>query len=325
MTAIRPDELQSAAPLIGPAGVSTPAALLSGGPKFDLTAPSWKFIREKPVRDSTVMQSFAFDDNNGLLYVAQVMQKDRQLTGESAPVSGTTRAAHGDVCISRVSYAGQLLSWMYLRGFGHPVAIGVEPIGSSAYLWLATASVPRASDGVGYGTRVGRVRFVPGGVVSYPSSAIQVHQPIQGATEVSVSLDVVNRTLLVRCLLSGAYRYNLYGLDAFTANDYQPLYRRTETGISDVFQGHAHFFDQVYRLEGRSGGVTVAPTHISRFDLPAGKTVQRVLTEAARTLTFREPEGLAVQRKPLRLHMGFADGPSGARNISLYYKDQLGY
>src|SRR3954468_2865708 len=248
------------------------------------------FLREKRIREATVMQSFAFDDSNGVLYVAQVVQAGRQLTGESAPRSGTQRAAHGDLAVSRVSYAGQLLSWMYLRGFGHGVAIGVESVGHDSYLWLETASATRAVDGVGYGTRVGRVRFVPGGVISYPSTAIEVHQPVQGATEVSVSVDALNRTVFVRCRVGGVYRYNLYGLDAFRARNYRPLYSAVETGISDVFQGHAHYFDQVYRLEGRTGGVTAAPTHVSRFDLPTGRTVQRSVTQAARTLTFREPE-----------------------------------
>ena len=292
--------------------------------RFDLDVPSWLFLREKAIRESTVMQSLAFDDSNGVLYVAQVMQAGRQLTGESAPVSGTRRAEHGDLAISRLSYAGQLLSWMYLRGFGHGVAIGVESVGPDSYLWVETASVPRAVDGVGYGTRVGRVRFVPGGVVSYPSTAIEVHQPVSGATEVSVSLDALNRTLLVRCLAGGAYRYNVYGLDAFRARNYQPLHSAVETGISDVFQGHAHFFDQVYRLEGRSGGVTAAPTHVSCFDLPTGTMVQRSVTEAGRTLTFREPEGMAIQGGPPRLHFGFANGPAGARNVSVYYKGLYG-
>jgi hypothetical protein len=292
--------------------------------RFDLGDPSWEFLRERGVRDATVMQSFAFDDSNGVLYVAQVMQAGRQLAGESAPVSGTRRAVNGDVCISRVSYAGQLLSWMYLRRFGHPIAIGVESVGPDSYLWLGTASAPRASDGVGYGTRVGRVRYVPGAVVSYPSAAVEVHQPVQGATEVSVSLDALNRTLLVRCFAGGPPRYLLYRLDAFRAGTYHPLYDVVETGITDVFQGHAHFFEQVYRLEGRSGGVDVAPTHVSCVDLSTGKVVQRALTEAARSLTFREPEGLAVQGGPPRLHLGFADGPGGPRHVALYYKGLYG-
>jgi hypothetical protein len=210
---------------------------------------------------------------------------------------------------------------MYLRGFGHSVAIGVEPAGTSAYLWLGTASVPNTS-GVGYGTRVGRVKFTPGAVITYPSTAIEVHQPIQGASGMSVSLDTLNRTLLLRCYVSGVAQYNLYNLDAFRARTYQALYSRLETGVSDTFQGHSHYYDQVYRLEGRSGGVTAAPTHISRFDLPSGAMTQRSETKAAATLKFREPQGLAVQRKPLRLHMGFADGVVGARNLSLYYKDR---
>lgn len=292
--------------------------------RFDLDVPSWEFLREKRIREATVMQSLAFDDSNGVLYVAQVMEGGRQLAGESGPVSGPRRAAHGDLAVSRVGYAGQLLSSMYLRGFGHGVAIGVEPVGRDSFLWVETASARRASDGVGYGTRVGRVRFVPNGVVSHPSTAVEVHQPVQGATEVSVSLDVLNRTLLVRCRLGGAYRYNLYGLDAFRARSYQPKYSAAEKGIGDVFQGHAHFFEQVYRLEGRNGGADAAPTHVSCFDLPTATVLQRSVTEAGRSLTFREPEGMAVQGGPPRLQFGFADGPPGDRTISVYYKGLYG-
>jgi hypothetical protein len=295
---------------------------LSGGGVFDLTAPSSVFLRERRARDVTVLQSIAFDDAKGVLFVAQVMQKNRQLTGESAPVSGTRRSAHGDVTVSRFNYSGRLLSWMYLRGFGHPVGIGVEPVGSSSYLWLGGRAVPRSTDGKGYPTRVARVRFAPGAVVDYGSSAVTRYRPVDGATEISVSLDMLNRTLLLRYLLNGAYRYRLYRLDAFKDRDYRPLISRTETGISDLFQGHAHLHGQVYRLEGRSGGVSAAPTHVSRFDLPSGRTTQRTVTQAARTLTFREPEGMAVQLRPLRLHMGFADGVTGARNLSIYYKDR---
>ena len=287
--------------------------------RFDLDVPSWEFLRERRVREQTVMQSFAFDDSNGVVYIAQLMQPRRQLTGESAPVTWARRAAQGDLAISRVDYTGRLLSSMYLRGFGHGVAIGVEAVGPDSYLWVETASVRRESDGFGYGTRVGRVRFVPDGVVTYPSSEVEVHQPVQAATEVSVSLDALNRTLLVRCLVGGSYGYSLYGLDAFRAGTYKALYDVVETGITDVFQGHAHFFDKVYRLEGRSGGVTTAPTYVSCFDLRTGKVLQRSLTEAARSLTFREPEGLAVQGGAPRLHIGFADGPVGDRTVSLHY------
>jgi hypothetical protein len=308
-------------------GRQAPAAPLRGGARFDLAAPSSMFLDQKRIRDATVMQCFAFDDRNSVLYVAQVMQGGRQLTGEWAPVSATDRAAFGDVCISRVGYDGVLLSSMYLRGFGQPVAIGVEPVGSASYLWLGTASDLILLDNKGFPTRVGRVQFVPGGVVDYPSTQVEVHDPVPDATQVSVSFDALNRTLLVRyvAVAGGPFQYDLYALDAFRARNYRPLYRRTETGISHRYQGHAHYFDQVYRLEGRSGGVTAAPTYVSSFDLPTGRTVQRTRNDAAPTLTFREPEGIAVQRTtPPRLHTGFADGPAGARNISLYSTDHYG-
>src|SRR3954447_8083173 len=307
-----------------PRGRPAAAVPSDGSGRFDLAAPSSMFLDQKRIRDATVMQCFAFDDRNSVLYVAQVMQGGRQLTGETAPLSASDRAAHGDVCISRVSYAGVLLSSMYLRGFGQPVAIGVEPVGSASYLWMGTASSPILLDNKGFPTRVGRVQFVPGGVVDYPSAKVEVHNPVADATQVSASFDALNRTLLVRYVAvpGGAFHYALYAVDAFRAHNYRPLYRRTETGISDKYQGHAHYFDQVYRLEGRSGGVTAAPTYVSSFDLPTGRMVQRSRIDAAPALTFREPEGLAVQHTtPSRLHMGFADGAAGARNISLYYKD----
>jgi hypothetical protein len=283
--------------------------------------PSTAFLREKRTRDATVMQTFAFDDTNKAVYVAQVVQGGRQLTGESAPVSGSQRLANGDVSVSCLDYSGQLRSWMYLRGWGHPVALGVEPVGSAVYLWFGTDSVTNSS-GVGYGRRVGRVLFAPGTVVDYPSTAIEVHNPVPGSQGVSVSLDTLNRTLLMRAYVNGSARYYLYGLDAFRAHNYSPVYNRAEKGIADVFQGQTHYFDQVYRVEGRSGGVTAAPTYLSRFDLPSGKMTQRSLSTAASDLTFREPQGVSVQRSPLRLHMGIADGQVGARNISLYYQDR---
>ena len=310
------------ATLAGVLGTSAPA--MAATPLFDLNAAAQNLLYKKRTRDSTVMQSHAFDDSKGVLYVAQVMQPGRQLPGESAPVSGSQRAANGDICVSRLSYSGQLLTWMYLRGFGHPTAMGVESAGGYSYLWLGTASVDNGS-GAGYGTRVGRVRFVPGGVVTYPSSAIEAHTPVSGARGVTVSFDRQNRTLLVRYHLSdNLARYRQYRLDSFRARNYDYLHSRVETGISDVFQGHTHFYDQVYRLEGRAGGVTSAPTHLSRFNLSTGVMAQRVVTKAGSSLTYREPEGLSVRLGPPRLHIGFADGAIGARNISLYYKGLAG-
>ena len=308
------------ATLLGMAGIPTSDAAVASGTTFDLNAPAQNLFYKRRARDATVMQGHAFDDSKGVLYVAQLMESGRQLPGESAPVSGSQRAENGDICVSRLSYGGSLLSWMYLRGFGHPTAMGVESAGGYSYLWLGTASVPNGSGG-GYGTRVGRVRFVPGGVVTYGSSAIEVHTPVSGARGVTVSFDRQNRTLLVRYHLSDNLpRYRQYRLDSFRARNYDYLHSRVETGISDTFQGHTHFYDQVYRLEGRAGGVTTAPTHLSRFNLSTGTMAQRVVTKAGSSLTFREPEGLSVRLGPPRLHMGFADGTIGARNFSLYYK-----
>lgn len=62
---------------------------------------------------------------------------------------------------------------------------------------------------------------------------------------------------------------------------------------------------------------------MSSIDVTTGELKERKRTEAAYSLDFREPEGLAVQlTSPPRLHMGFASGTKGARKFSLYYKAQ---
>jgi hypothetical protein len=271
------------------------------------------------------MQSFAFDDVNSAIYVAQVVQGGRQLPGESAPVSGAARVANGDICVSRVGYDGVLQGWMYLRRYGHPITFGVEPAGAgnAPYLWLGSASALKNSDNTGYPTRVGRVPFQNGAVVDYPNTKTEVFYPIKGATEISVSVDAQNRTVLVRSRVRGAAQYDLYDLASFRARSFRPLYSRPEPGITGVFQGHAHYFDQVYRVEGASGGATTSPTSVSSVDLPSGRW-NRVPTDAGSDLTFREPEGVAVQLTPLRLHTGFADGAVGARNFSLFFSTGYG-
>lgn len=288
-------------------------ALAAGPARFDLDVPAHRWLYKRTVREVTVMQSLAFDDANGWLYVAQLIGGGRRLPGETAPVSGGARAAAGDLCVSRLGYDGRLLAWMYLRRFGHGVAFGAEPAGRETFLWV------ECNPTGGYGTAVARVRFIPSGLVTWPSAALEAHTPVPGSTENTVSLDALHRTLLVRHRLGGQYRYRLYGVDAFRGGDYTPLAETAEAGIADVFQGHAHAGTDVYRIEGRSGGHIQSPTFLSCQDLETGEVVQRSRTNAASSLAFREPQGLAVQY-PGRLHLGLADGPAGARTVSVYYK-----
>ncbi|KAK0744600.1 hypothetical protein B0T21DRAFT_407686 [Apiosordaria backusii] len=46
-------------------------ATVPNSPRFDLTKPSYDLSRHKTFHDSTVQQSFAFDNTNRRLFVAQ--------------------------------------------------------------------------------------------------------------------------------------------------------------------------------------------------------------------------------------------------------------
>lgn len=286
--------------------------------RVDLAAPAQRLFYRRRLHDVTVAQGLAFDCTNGHLFATQVIGGGRKLPGEAVPRSGAQRAAAGDLAVTRLDYTGRITGWMLLRRFGHGVAFGAEPAGPDTYLWIECDPKP-GPGGAGYGTRIARVRFVSNGLTSWPSAAIETHTPVPGAVECTVSLDWRHRTLLLRYRLDGGVRYRLYDVDRFRAGDYTPLAQSAEQGIADVFQGHAHTGELVYRLEGRSGGAEVSPTYLSCQNMATGQVVQRARTNAGDSLTFREPEGIAVQCGT-RLVLGFADGEAGGRDLSAYWK-----
>jgi hypothetical protein len=117
----------AAAALVG--GFAEPAnADVPGSAHFDLTQPSYDLFRDAGLFQQTVMQSFTFDNVNRRLFAAQV-------------TNGSASADRGDLCVSQLSFAGELLGHMFLTGFGHGVSIGVEPVGSTSYLWTEVDSV----------------------------------------------------------------------------------------------------------------------------------------------------------------------------------------
>ena len=113
-------------PVLAGSPAQTAAVLPATSPRFDLTDSSDPLFREKPLRNGTVLQSFAFDNVNRRIYVAQVLQGGVQLA-EPAPVSGAARSAAGDLCTPS-STSPATNSVTYLLGFGHGVSIGAEPV-----------------------------------------------------------------------------------------------------------------------------------------------------------------------------------------------------
>jgi hypothetical protein len=299
----------SALGFIGSRGAEAAAAVN----RFDLASTPSALILRKALYDETVLQSFAFDNVNGHIYVVQVK-------------NGAGSAAAGNLCLTKLSLTGAILGQMYLMGFGHGVQIGVEPSGSSAYLWTETDG---ASDGTNaWGRKLARFKFVNGQTLTTSSSALTKYAPIAGATSTTCAIDPSTNRLIMRYRLGGAPRYGVYNLSEVKAGNPTALFDVGQPDGLGVFQGYTAFGQYLYLLDGTAYSASnPAPgnTYLTSVDLSTGNVVQRSFTAAWKSLDYREPEGMALQiagGQP-RLCFGFATGAAGARQASIIYKSML--
>lgn len=279
---------------------------------FDLSAPSHEFFdRNRPLHERyRVSQGFAFDNVNRRLFVTQIQNNS---DGD-------------DLCISELDRDGNVVGYMHLDDVGHGGAIGVEPVGTSTYLWTeARSSSPDLS---GRGTALQRFEFVSG---EQPSDATTY---LTGSTAITCTTDAAHERLLVRRQVEGDKEYTLYGLAAARAGDFsEPLLPslRIPEDDTETFQGFTLHGNYLYTLAGRGHSTAEEiDSTISCIDLTTGEVVQDdVLTRAGSTLVYREPEGMAVHLAPggnPRLCFGFATRDTlegGLRFQSIFYKDAL--
>lgn len=311
---------------------TTSASAVEADDVFDLTAPAVSYIREKYLYNETILQSFAFDDTNKCLFAVQLMQGGVQLPDEPAPVSGTERATHGDMCLTKLSLTGTQLGHMYLRGFGHGASIGVEPSGSTSYIWTEADA---NQEFTGYGMAVARFAYVNGRVLDSDDSAVDKLYVAPGSTSNRPSVDMRHGRLLVQYMLDeNEYRYRVLDLEQAKRGDVLPLYDIPRVGIADTEtpQGVALLGDYLYQMTGthytdENGDNPPSKhgnTYLTAVHVPTSTVVQRSRSEAAYSLDYREPEGLAIELgvSPPRLCMGFASGATGDRKYTIYYKPQ---
>jgi hypothetical protein len=272
----------------------------------------------------TALQSFAFDERRGHIYALQVMQGGIQLTGESRAYSHAERARRGDLCLNRLTMGGRLTGYMYLKGFGHGSALGVEETArGAAALWTECDADPAS----GYGRGICRFRFIPGRVLNGTSRELAVFRPVPGSTSNCAAFDPVERRLLLRYRVAGRPCFALYDFDRFRARDFRPLtaFAQPAADLGLPFQGMTLYGNYAYQMLGTAYGPGNPPprgnTRLYRIDLRTGRVAQQVLDRTAPRLSPREPEGLAVLRAggPW-LCLGFTQGPTGDRRFSLYYK-----
>ena len=280
--------------------------------RFDLTQPSYDLFRSKDAHGARVQQRFAFDWVNKFLFVAT----KRSGSAESA----------GDLCINKMDFDGNYISYMHLNGFGHGVAFAALPSGSGTELWIECAANTN-----GCGTALTPIRYAANTSLGSPAASA-AYRPISGATEYTCSVDPVYRRVIVRYQSSSGKRIAVYPLSAFTTRSFgSPLVDFKQPTISGIPQGYTLYGSYMYYLTGDpypgdGTPIGVGNTYVS-IDINTGTVKERpVLTKAGLTLHHREPEGLAIYQTDAgeaRLFIGFATGKEGDRRSSIFYKKAL--
>ncbi|MCT9011601.1 phage baseplate protein [Streptomyces rhizosphaerihabitans] len=333
----------TAAALVGSVALTqagTASAAVTASQRFDLTDGSDEWFREILLNETRILQSFAFDNTNKHLYTAQLVQGARVLPGETQAYTGTERAMNGDLCITRLDWQGYIIGRMYLKGFGHGVAIGVEPSGNSAYVWTESDSVPD-SENNGYGTKIARFEFANGAVLQPDSSQVTRYTPVAGSDHNTVTIDPVTSRIAHRHRINGTWKYSLYDLAAFKAGTFTPLATITQPAVltGPTFQGYASMGQYLYTIDGDAytydvdGNQTrTSNTYVTSIDWNTGTVFERRPSNAGQSLFYREPESLAIQIPDTatptvaRLHLGFGSEESLTqtdKKASFYYKDLL--
>ncbi|MEV5610275.1 teichoic acid biosynthesis protein C [Streptomyces sp. NPDC052225] len=296
-------------------GAPSASASVPSSQRFDLTQPSYDLFRSKTLHDSTVQQGFAFDNVNRRLFVAQ-------------RTDGSSETG-GDLCITQLDFAGNYVGYMHLQGFGHGVSFGAQGLGSDTYLWTEVDA-----NSNGYGTRLARFKFTDGQTLGSTSSLLTKYAPISTANEYTCAIDPVTNRLIVRYNISGDGKHiAAYDLAKASLGDFSGRlvdFKQPALGTrSATFQGYTAYGQYLYVMTGDSYDVTggVVNSEVLSINMNTGAVAEApVITNAGSTLSFREPEGLAIYKTvdgEVRLFLGFASGDAGDRRSNLFYKNVL--
>lgn len=294
-----------------PLDPSLPASILLGGP-VDLS-------------QGTVHQQAAFDDQTGEVYATQVISGGRQLAGESAPVSFADRARRGDFAINRVSPEGALLGTMYVRGFDHGAALGVQRSAGTVYMWTGYDAVEAPTGSNGYARKVARFEFVNEAVLDVGDPGIDVYDHAgAGRDHVTVSVDTAHDQIALRYHDSGDYLITVYKLSTFTpASPGPPVYAERQVLVETEFQTWVIFGEYVYNWHGhaKEPDEPLNRLFFTIYSLPASGVIREITNDQYPDLTYREAESICVKDQateaPL-LVWGVATNTTGDRRMNLY-------
>ena len=210
---------------------------------------------------------------------------------------------------------------MTLLGYGHAVSFGVHRRRHGLDLWIEGV----VNDN-GYGTVLKQVPWQHGATMAQDDPRTRDHRPVPAAKEYTCSIDHRCGRMAI-CYWSGEdKRVAILPLRAVLAGRVpEPIADFARPADLGTFQGYVLDGDDLYMVDGNSYSDTnpvPGNTYLSRVDWHTGERVERRHNLTATDLTFREPEGLAVEyaagRRP-RLYFGYASGEVGDRRSNIYY------
>lgn len=283
--------------------------------RFALDGPGGELFRSKPLADVTVMQSIAFDNENQRLFTGQLRA--------GSPSSS------GDLTLTQLTLAGDVVGHMYLSGFGHAVSIGAEAVGRTTYLWTET-DVDTAN---ARGRQIARFRWQDGATLTKDSPGLRSWKPVADGAVFTPSVDQRHGRIGIRHTLADGFHINVYSLAAARAGDFSRVlasFKQPAMTAGIDFQGWALYGSYVYLWEGEAYAGTPDPatatSKLWTYDITKGEVVESVQILDGADLVYREAEGVGVHVDRLgcpRLCFGFASGVTGDRRANLFYRSRM--
>jgi hypothetical protein len=262
----------------------------------------------------SVMQSFARTSAAGTWITAQVMQDGR--LGRSHAY----HLRHGDLTLTHLSADGhQILSWMYLKGFGHGESISVQA--AHPGLWIWTEAVSRQGPDEfpdGFGTQIARFRWAAGRTITPTSAGVRLFDPHPGTWRNAPSIS--GGFIAARYMLSnGTAAADVYTLGDFLNHRFTPVLHLPRPQPPGTGQGWALLptADRIAWLTGDHYSAANPPPGDTKLTIygTSGIISQEAILDGL-GLSWREPEG--VQATGGQLCYGFASGPADGRRASVY-------
>lgn len=215
-----------------------------------------------------------------------------------------TSAYKGNLRITRVKYKGigkYIKDHMDLRGFGH--ATNIDCSVSNGVTWLWTGSDCKGND---VSRTISGFRYQKNKILrKHGSIRYKIPDKVSGKymTNVYPAINQNSTRMAVRYTYGGKQYYQIYNLvNGRFINPRNPIKRICLSATSGDFQGFDLYGSSIYTIEGSPRASFLRgydrtrryqPTKIRRYDYATGRS-KKVTIKGAKTLSFREPEGIKI-------------------------------